>query len=222
MFEEFKINLNNNVIVEATKSAWNLGFQFDSSFKFEKQISEICRDCLYYTKLLAKNKDVMNKDTRIKVATAYIMSRLNYCCVLYAGLPNCTLDKLQRVQNCIARVVTDTPFREHITPVLKSLGWLSIRQFIEYRILIIVYQCINCIMPSYMYDLFKFSVKDRDLRGNYKFLLVVPKVRTKFGERSLSYLGPKFWNALPFDVKMSTTLLSFKRKVKEMLFNRSS
>ena len=41
----------------------------------------------------------------------------------------------------------------HITPVLKHLHWLQIRQLIEYKLLLYVYRALSGQGPSYMSDL---------------------------------------------------------------------
>ncbi|KAK0150263.1 LanC-like protein 1 [Merluccius polli] len=43
---------------------------------------------------------------------------------LLYGLPSTVLQKLQYVQNSAARLLTHTPSREHITPILRQLHWL--------------------------------------------------------------------------------------------------
>ena len=55
------------------------------------------------------------------------------------GVPEKDLNKLQRLQNSAARLVTRTNPRDHITPVLKTLHWLPMRQQITFKILLIVY-----------------------------------------------------------------------------------
>ena len=47
-----------------------------------------------------------------------VISRLDYGNVLLYGLPQTQLSRLQRIQNKAARVITRTPRRDHITPVL--------------------------------------------------------------------------------------------------------
>ena len=43
-------------------------------------------------------------------------------------------DKVQRVQNTLARVVTLTAKREHITPTLERLHWLPIQYRVDYKL----------------------------------------------------------------------------------------
>ena len=61
---------------------------------------------------------------------AFISSRLDYCNSLLYGVGDGLLKKLQDVQNAAARVVTVTGTKkfDHITPVLRDLHWLPVRQ----------------------------------------------------------------------------------------------
>ena len=55
------------------------------------------------------------------------MSRLDYCNAVLAGVPQSTLEPLQRVQNAAARLVHQLDVRDHVTPSLMVLHWLPIR-----------------------------------------------------------------------------------------------
>src|SRR6218665_1756402 len=43
------------------------------------------------------------------------------------------INRLQAIQNVLARVVTKTPKHHHITPALKKLHWLKIPERIQYK-----------------------------------------------------------------------------------------
>jgi len=47
---------------------------------------------------------------------------------------------------------------------------------------------------------------------------VVPRTRTKSGDRGFATAGPRLWNSLPGDLRQSETLASFKRQLKTFLF----
>ena len=52
---------------------------------------------------------------------------------LYYNLPKSQLNRLQQIQNCLARTVVKAPKSSHITPILRSLHWLKINERIEYK-----------------------------------------------------------------------------------------
>ena len=50
-------------------------------------------------------------------------------------------------------ILTKSPRREHITPVLKSLHWLKIQDRITYKILMLTYKSYYNIAPTYLCEL---------------------------------------------------------------------
>ena len=68
---------------------------------------------------------------------------------LLYNVPTHKIDRLQRLQNQCARILTKSPRREHITPVLKSLHWLKIQDRITYKILMLTYKSYYNIAPTY-------------------------------------------------------------------------
>ena len=73
------------------------------------------------------------------ITTSIVHSKLDYCNSLYYNLPYSQLNRLQQIQNCLARAVFKAPKFTHTTPILKSLHWLKINQRIEYKILSLTY-----------------------------------------------------------------------------------
>ena len=58
--------------------------------------------------------------------TAFLSVWLDYCNSILYGTSSSNLNKLQHVQNALARTVMMTKKRDHITPVLTRLHWLPV------------------------------------------------------------------------------------------------
>ena len=66
-----------------------------------------------------------------------------------------------------------------------------------------------------MNNIFKLKINGREARDKYKLNLDIPKQNQKtFGYKSLEVLGPKRWNNLPYHVKSSENLDTFKNLLK--------
>ena len=103
--------------------------------------------------------------------------------ILY-GLPKLAHDKLQRIQNIAARLITGTKWKEHITPTLKDLHFLAVTE-----------SCIVFKIPllTYLTSLFNAYKPFRSLRSSGQSLLQVPDMKTcTYGQRSFSFTPRNF------------------------------
>ena len=66
------------------------------------------------------------------------------------------VNKLQRIQNSLARVITNTSKYQHITPTLKKLHWLPIKQRIDYKTCLLTYKTLTNQQPTYLYNSLSF------------------------------------------------------------------
>ena len=102
--------------------ARNLGVNFDADFNFQRQINNTVKSCNYYIRDIARIRKHLSLHATIALANALVSSRLDYCNSLLHSANVTYLDKLQRVQNSLARVVTKSP---RLTPS-KPLPFLKI------------------------------------------------------------------------------------------------
>ena len=97
----------------------------DSTLSMTNHISTICRTAYMHLHNISRIRRYLTPEATKSLVHAFIMSRLDYGNALLAGLPFEHLKKLQRIQNIAARIITFTPRRDHITPILKQLHWLQ-------------------------------------------------------------------------------------------------
>jgi len=94
----------------------------------------------------------ITSDTAKTLVHAFVSSLSDYCNSLLYGVSDGLLRKLQTLQNAAALVVTGTRKFNHITPVLRELHWLPVRQRIKYKLAMIVYKCLHGLSPIYLVD----------------------------------------------------------------------
>jgi len=54
------------------------------------------------------------------LVTALVHSRLDYCNVVFAGLPACDIQRLLSVLNAAVRLVAGSSRRDHVTSLLRD------------------------------------------------------------------------------------------------------
>ena len=135
------------------------------------------------------------------IAQASISCRLDYCNSLLYGISD-SLIRLQSVQNAAARLVTGTRRSDHITPVLRQLHWLPVRQLIHFRI----DGWVSGHWPAKHLPTSPTTaawyqtrtVADSALLSSDIRICVTPRTFTRFGDRSSSAAGPQVWNGLAY------------------------
>ena len=89
------------------------------------------------------------------------------------------LQKLQVLQNSAARLVMCSKKYDSVTPILKTLHWLPVRQRIIYKLLVICYNCYHTASPNYLNELLCKYETGKSLRSKQRCLLYVPQTATK-------------------------------------------
>ena len=156
---------------------------------------------------------------------AFVSSRVDYCNSLLYGLPAYQLNKLQRVQNAAARLIFLESKYCHVRPLLYNLHWLPVKFRIDFKILLLTYKAINGLAPFYLQEL--ISLKEAckyKLRSDCDGLLLNPvkfKTLTTLGDRSFAAAAPQLWNSLPYSIRSSRSVASFKKTLKTFLFQKA-
>ena len=183
------------------------------------QVNNVYKTSSFVLYKIGKIRQFLTKEATKQLVHALVISRIDFCNSLLYSLPDVHTNKLQRIQNSAARLITETKRREHITPIFKQLHWLPVKSRINYKILLLTYQCLNGTAPSYLQDLIVQYTPTRKLRSNSKSLLVAPSTQTKYyGTRSFTNSSAELWNSLPDIVKQASTTESFKTLLKTYLF----
>ena len=173
-------------------------------------ISIISVTCVEFEKSLSL-------DLAKQIAVALVSSKLDYCNSLFHNMPEKDIARLQRVQNCLARVVTNSPRFSRYVPILKRLHWLPVKFRNHFKICAITFRTLKENQPAYLADLLVRPKCSKYLRSTNSNRFVVPRIKT--GSRAFSISGPVLWNALPVPIRNAKTILTFRKLLKSHLFD---
>ena len=215
---EFSIEFSGTNIL-AVDGVRDLGFILDKKLNYDKQVDKVCSSAFLQLRKIARNRKFLNENSCKTIINALVLSKLNFASTLYLDMTEKNLNRLQKVQNYAAKVITLARKYDHVTPLLHHLNWLLIREFIKFRYLTITYQVIHGLAPTYLCDLVKFYHPTRELRSINSNNLEIPRLNTKFARRSFKFLAPTMWNNLPVSIKTCKTIQKFKNKLKKLLFD---
>ena len=106
---------------------------------------------------------------------------------------------------------TSSPYDASSQPLLKELGWPTVKEIIETETARMVYRSINEKAPSYLTALFdRLSDISASKLRNTNTDLKLPRLKTWNGQRCFAYRGAQLWSNLSAEVKKTPTLSRFK------------
>lgn len=198
----------------------SLGVWLDQSLNFKEQARRVASTCYGILKMLRKIIPLLPFRARRLMIQALILSRLDYANVLYLGTPSLTIKKLQTVQNCAARLLTQAHRRESAGPLITSLHWLSVAERIQFKAMCIVHRSLMATGPPILCSIISLYLPTRSFRSENKHLAVVPRIyRARSGGRRFTYIAAKIWNQLPSFIRSEEGYMAFWKCLKTHLFN---
>ena len=124
---------------------------------------------------------------------------------------------MQRVQNCLARVVLRATRFSPSLPLLKQLHWLPVNYRITFKLSTLTYRALAIHQPPSLASLLHFSNIPRQLRSSTSQQLSIPRTKLNLGKRAFSVTAPIIWNELPTTLKSCESLASFRKHLKTYL-----
>jgi len=83
----------------------DLGVMIDGELSMRIHVSRTAQTCFYHLRRLRSIRRQLSRDVPARLVSAFVLSRLDYCNAVLAGLPASTLAPFQRVLHAAARLV---------------------------------------------------------------------------------------------------------------------
>ena len=205
----------------------SLGVMIDDTMSMRRQISDVQKKCSWKLHSLYQIRRYLTIDIRIMLIKSLILSKLDYCNALYAGLPKTLIKKLQGVlRNCIRFIYNlDVKRGEDLDEYFIKAHILPVDKRIEFKVCLFVHKSIHAQVPGYIESIIKvYQPAISSLRtAKDKYMLAcppLPKSKRKLCERQFSYHAPTMWNALPYDIRSCNSTTEFKTKLKTHYFRQ--
>ena len=126
-------------------------------------------------------------------------------------------DKLQKIQNRAARVVTKSGYEIRSDKLLNDLNWDKLVVRRDKQMATLMFKASHGLVPKYIQTQFDKRSLSYSLR-NQENSLLIPKPRTEYLKKSFSYRGAVLWNNLPSSIKEVSSVSRFRNKIESFPF----
>ena len=123
------------------------------------------------------------------------------------------------MQKTAARIILDAPLTTRSRTIFEDLKWNTPSKRIYEKRMTLVFKALNNMAPGYIKECLVniSSVHKRNLRSTSSNNLFIQGGSTEHHKKRFSYLAAQGWNVLPSDLKCTTSLNIFKRKLNECI-----
>ena len=104
-----------NSTIGIKAKAKNLGVVMDEILSFNDYINKICKKANFAIRSIGHIRRYLPYEELKMLVNSLVISRLDHCNSVLYGIPKYHRDKLQRIQNIAARMITGTRSTDHNT-----------------------------------------------------------------------------------------------------------
>ena len=97
-------------------------------------MNEVSRACVYHLRALQHIRTAITASDANMIACSVVSSQLNYANAVLYGVSSKYINRLQRIQNALARCVVDSEVHRSSNALLQQLHWLPIHHRIDFKL----------------------------------------------------------------------------------------
>ena len=211
--QNLQVNINGTEL-EVVSKIKLLGVLLDNSLDWKEQIQAVSLKVSRGLGILKHAKKFLPFSALTSLYTSIVEPHFRYCCSVWGCAGTTEINRLQKLQNRAARIVTNSSFDTPSNQLIEKLGWKTINELIDIESKTMVFKTLNELAPPYLCSLFRKNSQSTSYRlRNTSTDLRLPKKGTENGKKCFSFRGMKLWNSLSANCKQAASLSTFKHLV---------
>jgi hypothetical protein len=186
-----------------------LGVVLDEELKWQSHIDSVNKKVARSLFLLSKLKPFLDTDARKMFFHAHCVCHVNYASVVWSCAAVTHQKRLNSLLRRAAKVILPDPYLSTYEKQVK-LNILPLKKQLDFNKTILMYKVHNDLAPKY---LSKLMIRASCRYGSNNYIL--PRTRIDLFKTSFAFSGASIWNSLPHNIKMCSSLSSFKCAIKK-------
>ena len=203
--------------IDSTDSFKYLGIIISSDFTWSEHVDYIGKKINQRLSLLRRIKHLLPFKSRLLFYNSLVLPLFDYADVVWGDKNNATImGNLQTLQNKAAKIILNRPLYSSSIEALNALKWLPLSKRRHYRRCIYIYKCIQGLVSHHLNLERQQDHHNYNTRNNDHFRL--PSIKRNWGKQRLSYHAVSDFNLIPKEIKNSSSIQVFKRKILNYFF----
>ena len=183
------VSINGNRLEQVCSTKY-LGATVDNTLSWDSQCDNLCCKLAGKIAVLRRIRSFVKTETLKLLYEKTIKPVMDYACSVWCHTKKSDINKLQRVQNYAARIITDNfdYLNTNSIDLIRSLRWANVQEKCDYFTAVLMYQAIHGLTPMYMTDniVMAGETHDRDTRLSDSNDVNIPPIIQMYSNGHLS------------------------------------
>ena len=203
----------NDTPIERVDKIKLLGVIISEDFKWEAYITSLCNKLSRNVAIINKLKNYISSSILLKLYNTLITPHINYCITVWGNSESYNLDRVLRLRKKAVSSICRVSFLDHSNPLFKQFNILKVDELFKLNIGKFMYKLSKNNLPKIFVDDFPAVSEIHNYRTRSAKLnrVHVSAHNTALFSKTIIITGPKIWNKIPFKIKESKTIKSFKK-----------
>jgi len=215
----FVISLKiNDIVIKHVSACKYLGVLIDDELKWTSHVETVVQKLQRVMGICYKISYKLPDWCLRNIYFAFVHPYILYGVEVYGNTCASYLDKLTKLNNKILRILQKKERNCCSQCLYAEYNTLPPLQLFNYQILNLAHKVIHSpyVLPVIFRDYFTFcnSIHDHNTRHNNLFQ---SQINSRFGQQLLKFKVTQLWNSLPHDLTNTSSLASFRKKLKTYL-----
>ena len=144
----------------------SLGVYTDTTLSMARHTDHISCSAYLEIKKISSVRHLLTRQATVQLMCSFVLSRLDYWNSLLIDITSDQMYRLQKIPNHAAKVVFRKSKHEHVTPLLKKLHWLLVKERILFKIANFAFRFFDGTLPPYLSSCLSVYTPSRTLRSS--------------------------------------------------------
>ena len=210
------ITINDNQVSQVTTTK-SLGVTIDNKLDWSSHIDKLTKKVASGIGAIKRIRHLVPRATLHLIYQALIQSHFDYCNIVWGNCRITLLNKIQKLQDRAARVLTYSNYDADAGHLFELLGWKNLASQQQIQRATMLFKSLHGLAPDYLCSKFERRETAYNLRDSENKLNVpLPRTNSNYYKNSFSYSGATLWNSLPHDIRQAESVGLFKSLIKEV------
>ena len=211
-----KVYIDDNP-VKRVESSKTLGVHIDQKLSWSDHVNVVVKKVSVAIRGLIQVRPYIPTKTALTIYHTMILPLFDYCDIVWDNLPQYQVERLQKLQNRIARIICRRGYETRSADLRQKLNWKTLSERRKEHKAVTIHKIMNGNAPSYLTNSLSTVNEGTSYNLRGKNNLTLPLPRTEYGKRSFLFSGAQVWNSLPSNLKTEKSLNIFKKGISSSL-----